>query len=330
MRLERPIRLEVWDDIGDQLTSEPKMQFVVSIMVSNSDDLYGAMKKLCCAKSPIVSQVINIRIISQRALTKSEVTMCAVLVRWELSIEQLQDLFEDDIIARVSLQHKTTSHNSFFASAAPGSPLIQGAHKASYFQWVYFGSPASFPRTQKAMTSRQVCEGTLLDSLWENPWRDPSNAESFSTNVKIMSQKNNTDEVICSSRQTSMRKDGSTRVELLQCATIGAGRGCTAVWKSFELEKQVVGRDEHERESAMKPVKFVFYNTEDEKFHKETMDGRAVLMPENNILSFSGLKSRFKVGDVLCLTLLNAILLLKMSYGVECSDMAPCLKELEG
>lgn len=70
MRLERPIRLEVWDDIGDQLTSEPKMQFVVSIMVSNSDDLYGAMKKLCCAKSPIVSQVINIRIISQRALTK--------------------------------------------------------------------------------------------------------------------------------------------------------------------------------------------------------------------------------------------------------------------
>lgn len=37
--------------------------------------------------------------------------MCAVLVRWELSIEQLQDLFEDDIIARVSVQHKTTSHN---------------------------------------------------------------------------------------------------------------------------------------------------------------------------------------------------------------------------
>ncbi|KAK0151277.1 Piwi-like protein 2 [Merluccius polli] len=73
MRLERPIRIELRDDrtetyvksIHSQLTSEPSMQMVVCIITGNRDDLYSAIKKLCCVKSPIPSQVINARTISQ-------------------------------------------------------------------------------------------------------------------------------------------------------------------------------------------------------------------------------------------------------------------------
>ncbi|KAM9360170.1 piwi-like protein 2 [Symphorus nematophorus] len=79
MRLERPIRVELRDDrtetyvksIHSQLTSEPNLQLVVCIMVGNRDDLYSAIKKLCCVKSPIPSQAINVRTISQQLKLKS-------------------------------------------------------------------------------------------------------------------------------------------------------------------------------------------------------------------------------------------------------------------
>uniref|UniRef100_A0A8D3CR19 Piwi-like protein 2 n=1 Tax=Scophthalmus maximus TaxID=52904 RepID=A0A8D3CR19_SCOMX len=79
MRLERPIRVELTDDrtekyvksIHSQLTREPNMQLLVCIVIGNRDDLYGAIKKLCCVKSPIPSQVINIRTISQPQKLKS-------------------------------------------------------------------------------------------------------------------------------------------------------------------------------------------------------------------------------------------------------------------
>ncbi|XP_069562718.1 piwi-like protein 2 [Brachyistius frenatus] len=73
VRLERPLRVELRDDrtetyvksIHSQLTSEPNLQLVVCILVGNRDDLYSAIKKLCCVKSPIPSQAINVRTISQ-------------------------------------------------------------------------------------------------------------------------------------------------------------------------------------------------------------------------------------------------------------------------
>uniref|UniRef100_A0A8C8H494 Piwi-like protein 2 n=1 Tax=Oncorhynchus tshawytscha TaxID=74940 RepID=A0A8C8H494_ONCTS len=73
LRLDRPIRVELKDDrtetyvksIHSQLTSEPNVQLVVCIMTGNRDDLYSAIKKLCCVQSPVPSQAINIRTISQ-------------------------------------------------------------------------------------------------------------------------------------------------------------------------------------------------------------------------------------------------------------------------
>ncbi|XP_059192376.1 piwi-like protein 2 isoform X2 [Centropristis striata] len=79
LRLERPIRVELRDDrtetyvksIHSQLNSEPNMQLVVCILVGNRDDLYSAIKKLCCVKSPIPSQAINVRTISQQQKLRS-------------------------------------------------------------------------------------------------------------------------------------------------------------------------------------------------------------------------------------------------------------------
>ncbi|KAI5613348.1 piwi-like protein 2 isoform X1 [Silurus asotus] len=73
LRLDRPIRVELRDDrtetyirsIHSQLSSEPNMQLVVYIMTGNRDDLYSAVKKLCCVQSPCPSQAINVRTISQ-------------------------------------------------------------------------------------------------------------------------------------------------------------------------------------------------------------------------------------------------------------------------
>uniref|UniRef100_A0AAV2MSY8 Piwi-like protein 2 n=1 Tax=Knipowitschia caucasica TaxID=637954 RepID=A0AAV2MSY8_KNICA len=79
VKVERPIRVELRDDrtenyvksIHSQLTSEPNIQLVVCIIVGNRDDLYSAVKKLCCVKNPIPSQAINVRTISQPLKLKS-------------------------------------------------------------------------------------------------------------------------------------------------------------------------------------------------------------------------------------------------------------------
>lgn len=79
LRLERPIRVALTNDrtenyvktIHSQLTSEPNLQLIVCILVGNKEDLYSAIKKLCCVKSPIPSQVINVRTISQQKRLRS-------------------------------------------------------------------------------------------------------------------------------------------------------------------------------------------------------------------------------------------------------------------
>ncbi|MBN3310147.1 PIWL2 protein, partial [Amia calva] len=73
LRLGRPIRVELRDDrtetyvksVHTQLTSEPNVQLVICIITGNRDDLYSAIKKLCCIQTPVPSQAINVRTISQ-------------------------------------------------------------------------------------------------------------------------------------------------------------------------------------------------------------------------------------------------------------------------
>ncbi|XP_025250098.1 piwi-like protein 2 [Theropithecus gelada] len=48
-----------------------KIQMVVCIIMGTRDDLYGAIKKLCCVQSPVPSQVVNVRTIGQPTRLRS-------------------------------------------------------------------------------------------------------------------------------------------------------------------------------------------------------------------------------------------------------------------
>ncbi|XP_074419907.1 piwi-like protein 2 isoform X1 [Larus michahellis] len=67
MHVSRPALVELKDDrietyaktIRSVLGSEDKVQLLLCIISSSREDLYGAIKKLCCVQSPVPSQVIN-------------------------------------------------------------------------------------------------------------------------------------------------------------------------------------------------------------------------------------------------------------------------------
>nr|XP_033806045.1 piwi-like protein 2 isoform X2 [Geotrypetes seraphini] len=73
MKVDQPAWVELKDDrtetyarnIKAALGSEGRIQMMVCIITGTRDDLYGAIKKLCCVQSPVPSQVINARTISQ-------------------------------------------------------------------------------------------------------------------------------------------------------------------------------------------------------------------------------------------------------------------------
>uniref|UniRef100_A0A5F5PY14 Piwi-like protein 2 n=1 Tax=Equus caballus TaxID=9796 RepID=A0A5F5PY14_HORSE len=79
MRLSPPAWVELKDDrietyirtIQSMLGVEGKIQMVVCIIVGTRDDLYGAIKKLCCVQAPVPSQVINVRTIGQPTRLRS-------------------------------------------------------------------------------------------------------------------------------------------------------------------------------------------------------------------------------------------------------------------
>ncbi|KAK2093800.1 Piwi-like protein 2 [Saguinus oedipus] len=79
MRMSPPAWVELKDDrietyvrtIQSMLGAEGKIQMVVCIIMGTRDDLYGAIKKLCCVQSPVPSQVINVRTIGQHTRLRS-------------------------------------------------------------------------------------------------------------------------------------------------------------------------------------------------------------------------------------------------------------------
>ncbi|ELR56701.1 Piwi-like protein 2 [Bos mutus] len=79
MRMSPPAWVELKDDrietyvrtIQSMLGVEGKIQMVVCIIMGTRDDLYGAIKKLCCVQTPVPSQVINVRTIGQPTRLRS-------------------------------------------------------------------------------------------------------------------------------------------------------------------------------------------------------------------------------------------------------------------
>ncbi|NXM79593.1 PIWL2 protein, partial [Oenanthe oenanthe] len=67
MQVGHPTVQELRDDrietyvrsIQSSLGSQDKVQLLLCIIPSSRDDIYGAIKKLCCVQSPVPSQVIN-------------------------------------------------------------------------------------------------------------------------------------------------------------------------------------------------------------------------------------------------------------------------------
>ncbi|XP_067857698.1 piwi-like protein 2 [Heptranchias perlo] len=79
MNFQQPAYVELKDDrtqtyirtLQSHLESNCSVKIVVCIVTGNRDDLYHAIKKLCCVQSPVSSQVINVRTISQSARMRS-------------------------------------------------------------------------------------------------------------------------------------------------------------------------------------------------------------------------------------------------------------------
>ncbi|XP_072409957.1 piwi-like protein 2 isoform X4 [Chiloscyllium punctatum] len=76
---QQPAFIELKDDrtqtyvrtLQSYLGSNDSVKLVVCIVTGNRDDLYHAIKKLCCVQSPVSSQVINVRTVSQTVRMRS-------------------------------------------------------------------------------------------------------------------------------------------------------------------------------------------------------------------------------------------------------------------
>ncbi|XP_072341649.1 piwi-like protein 2 [Scyliorhinus torazame] len=79
MTFQQPAYIELKDDrtqtyirtLQSHLESNGLVKIVVCIVTGNRDDLYHAIKKLCCVQSPVSSQVINVRTVSQTIRMRS-------------------------------------------------------------------------------------------------------------------------------------------------------------------------------------------------------------------------------------------------------------------
>ncbi|XP_040011750.1 piwi-like protein 2 isoform X2 [Xiphias gladius] len=168
VRLERPIRVELRDDrtetyvksIHSQLTSEPNMQLVVCIMVGNRDDLYSAIKKLCCVKSPIPSQAINVRTISQQQKLKSVAQKILLQMNSKLGGElwTVNVPLKHLMVVGVDVHHDTSkAHRSVMGFVASVNSSL-----TRWYSRVTFQTP-----TEELINGFRVCLLAALQKYYE-------------------------------------------------------------------------------------------------------------------------------------------------------------------
>ncbi|XP_038559876.1 piwi-like protein 2 [Micropterus salmoides] len=168
MRLHRPISVELRDDrtetyvksIHTQISSEPNMQLVVCIMVGNRDDLYSAIKKLCCINSPIPSQAINVRTISQQQKLRGVAQKILLQINsklggelWTVSVP-LKNL----MVVGVDVHHDTSkSHRSVMGFVASVNSSM-----TRWYSRVTFQTP-----TEELINGFRVCLLAALQKYFE-------------------------------------------------------------------------------------------------------------------------------------------------------------------
>ncbi|XP_077377407.1 piwi-like protein 2 isoform X1 [Festucalex cinctus] len=163
VRVARPLCVELRDDrtesyvksIHSQLTSEPSLQLVVCILVGNREDLYSAIKKLCCVKSPIPSQVINVRTISQQQKLRSVAQKILLQVNCKLGGElwTVSVPLKNLMVVGVDVHHDTSkSRQSVMGFVASINSSI-----TRWYSRVTFQTP-----NEELINGFRVC---LLDAL---------------------------------------------------------------------------------------------------------------------------------------------------------------------
>ncbi|XP_061673769.1 piwi-like protein 2 isoform X2 [Syngnathoides biaculeatus] len=163
LQVARPTCVELRDDrietyvksIHSQLTCEASLQLVVCILVGNRNDLYCAIKKLCCVKSPIPSQAINVRTISQQQKLRSVAQKILLQVNSKLGGElwTVNIPLKSLMVVGVDVHHNTSkTHQSVMGFVA--------SINSSLTRWY---SRVTFQRpSEELINGFTVC---LLDAL---------------------------------------------------------------------------------------------------------------------------------------------------------------------
>ncbi|XP_049906897.1 piwi-like protein 2 [Epinephelus moara] len=139
---------------------QPNMQLVVCIMVGNRDDLYSAIKKLCCVKSPIPSQAINVRTISQPQKLKSVAQKILLQVNSKLGGElwTVNVPLKNLMVVGVDVHHDTSkAHQSVMGFVASLNSSL-----TRWYSRVTFQAP-----TEELINGFRVCLLAALQKYYE-------------------------------------------------------------------------------------------------------------------------------------------------------------------
>ena len=150
--IEEPKAVELNDDrtesylktIRDNI--QPNLQLIVTVFPTQRDYRYSAVKKLCCIESPIPSQVINSRTISNQGKLRSVTQKIALQINcklggelWALDIPLKNlmvigiDVYLDTIYGKRSIGAFVSSSNqmctrwySRVTMHTPGQEIVEG------------------------------------------------------------------------------------------------------------------------------------------------------------------------------------------------------------
>merc|ERR1719187_877183 len=98
-------------------TVNPSMQLVVAIMPTPRDDRYSAVKKLCCVETPVASQVINLKTISNEKKVTSVVQKIALQINCKLGGELWGTVtpYKDLMVVGIDVYHDKTKKSGSVA-----------------------------------------------------------------------------------------------------------------------------------------------------------------------------------------------------------------------
>uniref|UniRef100_A0A8C5QET3 Piwi-like protein 2 n=1 Tax=Leptobrachium leishanense TaxID=445787 RepID=A0A8C5QET3_9ANUR len=142
------------------LEGESKVQMLVCIISGNRDDLYGIIKKLCCVQTPVPSQVINTRTISNPQKLRSIVQKILLQINAKLGGE----LWSVDI----PLKHLMVIGMDVYHDPSRGMRSVLGFvasinyNQSQWYSRVVFQLPH-----QEIMDSLKLCLVAALQKFYE-------------------------------------------------------------------------------------------------------------------------------------------------------------------